>query len=372
MPTVSDLITAKDSDTLFAELLATAQAEGLPTTSWQSGAVPRTLLKADATALADLHATQAAVAKAAFLDDAMGAWLTLLAAGKFQVTRSPSTYTEGYIKVTVASGAGPYTITPAGLLVTDGSRRWRSVNTTAITITSAAATNVLVRAESPGANYNVSNDTITTLVSPALAGVSVTNAAYASGTWVTSSGTAEESDASLRARCRARWATLGRGATLAAYAYWATTCPSAATVTRAKVVPGSGDGTLTIYVAQSTSVASGGQVAAVQAWVDEQKPVTDDPTVTAATAVTVQVSGSVRFSSSTYDTAAAHTTIENAITALITGKGFGDTVDLGAIYHAIYAAADGVADVDLTLPAADAVLTVSQIGAAALSLAYTT
>ena len=372
MPTVDDLITAKDRDTLFAELLATAQSEGLPTTAWQAGSVPRTLLKADATALADLHTTQAAVARGAFLDDATGAWLTLLAAGKFQVTRSASTYTEGYIKVTVASGAGPYTITPAGLLVSDGSRRWRSTNTAAITVTSAATTNILVRAESPGSGGNVSNSTITTLVSPALAGVTVNNPAYASGTWITTSGADEESDASLRARCRARWSTLGRGATVAAYVYWATTCPSTATVTRAKVLPGSGDGTLIVYVAQSTAVATGGQVAAVQSWVDEQKPVTDDPTVTAATAVTVQVSGSVRFSSSTYDTTTAHTAIENAVSALITSKGFGDTVDLGAIYHAIYAAASGVADVDLTLPASDTVLSVSQIGAASLSLTYTT
>ena len=323
MPTVDDLITAKDRDTLFAELLATAQSEGLPTTAWQAGSVPRTLLKADATALADLHTTQAAVARGAFLDDATGAWLTLLAAGKFQVTRSASTYTEGYIKVTVASGAGPYTITPAGLLVSDGSRRWRSTNTAAITVTSAATTNILVRAESPGSGGNVSNSTITTLVSPALAGVTVNNPAYASGTWITTSGADEESDASLRARCRARWSTLGRGATVAAYVYWATTCPSTATVT-------------------------------------------------AATAVTVQVSGSVRFSSSTYDTTTAHTAIENAVSALITSKGFGDTVDLGAIYHAIYAAASGVADVDLTLPASDTVLSVSQIGAASLSLTYTT
>ncbi len=370
MPTVSDLITAKDRDTLFAEALTVAQAEGLPTTSWQPGAVPRTLLKADATALADLHGTQAAIAKGAFLDDSEGAWLTLHAASRFQVTRVGATFAEGIVSVSVASGAGPHTISAAGLLVSDGTRRWRSTNTSAVTVTSAAAVNIKVRAEGSGSAYNVANNTITTLVSPALAGLSVNNPIYASGTWVTLSGVEEESDASVRARCRAKWSTLGRGANLDAYAYWATTCPDATTITRARAVPGSGDGTLVVYIAQATAVPGSGQVAAVQSWVDAQKPATDTPTVTAASAATTTVSGTVRFSAATYDTATARTAIENAITSYVVRRAFGDVVDLGAIYHAIYAATPGVADVDLINPSGDTTLTSSQIGAVSISLTY--
>lgn len=370
MASVSDLITPKTADALFEEGLAVAQAEGLPTTAWQAGSVPRTLLKADATALADLHSTQAAIAKGAFLDDAEGAWLTLHAASRFQVTRVAATFTEGVISVTVASGAGPHTISPAGLLVSDGTRRWRSTNTSAVTVTSASPTNITVRAEGSGSAYGVVNGTITILVSPALAGMSVNNPIYASGTWVTLSGADEESDASVRTRCRARWSTRGRGANLDAYVYWATTCPDASTITRAKAVPGSGDGTLVVYVAQATAVPGSGQVAAVQAWVDAQKPVTDTPTVTAATAATTTVSGTVRFSAATYDTTAARTAIENAVTSYITGRAFGDVVDLGAIYHAIYGATAGIADVDLLNPGADTALTASQIGAASISLTY--
>ena len=173
MPTsVSELITAKSSDTLFGEGLAVAQAEGLPATAWQPGSVPRTLLKADATALADLHATQAAIAKGAFLDDAEGDWLTLLAASRFDVTRVTATYTEGYFRVACASGAGPHTISAAQLLVTDGTRRWRSTNTSAVTVSSAATTSFTVRAEGSGSAYDVANDTITAVLSPALAGLS--------------------------------------------------------------------------------------------------------------------------------------------------------------------------------------------------------
>ena len=222
MPTIADLITAKDRDALFAEGLAVAQDEGLPATAWQPGSVPRTLLKADATALADLHATQAAIAKGAFLDDAEGAWLTLHAASRYQVTRVAATFNEGTVVVTVASGAGPYTIAAAGLLVSDGTRRWRSTNTSAVTVSSAATTSFTVRAEGSGSAYDVANDTITAVLSPALAGLSVNNP---SSSWVTRSGADEESDASVRARCRARWSTLGRGANLDAYEYNARSTP---------------------------------------------------------------------------------------------------------------------------------------------------
>jgi hypothetical protein len=57
MPTVADLITAKDRDTLFAEGLAVAQGEGLPTTAWQPGR-PLHLVPAHPPPPADLHRRQ--------------------------------------------------------------------------------------------------------------------------------------------------------------------------------------------------------------------------------------------------------------------------------------------------------------------------
>ena len=367
--TVDDLITARSADALVTEQLAVLTTEEFPADSWQPGSVPRTLVLADATSLSVLDAKVADLAKAAFLDDATGAWLTLLAASRFQVTRTAATYTTGRFLLTVASGAGPYSIGAAGLLVTNGSLRWRSTNTASVTVTSATPVSIEVRAESTGTAYNIGVGSALTIVSPASAGLTVTNPVYAALDWITSVGAAEQSDASLRAQCRAKWATLGRGATLAAYEYWATSS-SETTVTRANAVPGSGDGTLIVYVAQSTSAASGGQVAVVQAYVDSQKPVTDTPTVTAATPVTTQVVGAVRFSAATYDTAAAHTAIETAVTSYITTKGFGDIVDLGGVYHAIYGSTPGVADVDLTAPNSDTTLTASQIGAASVTLTY--
>ena len=88
MTSVATLITAKSADTLRAELLAALVAAGFPVASWQPGAVPRSLVYADATALARLHSVVAELAMAAFLDDATGDWLSLFAASRFQVART--------------------------------------------------------------------------------------------------------------------------------------------------------------------------------------------------------------------------------------------------------------------------------------------
>lgn len=370
MPTVADLVTAKSRDTLFEEGLAVAQAEGLPTTAWQPGSVPRTLLKADATALADLHATQAAIAKGAFLDDATGAWLTLLAASRYLVTRVAAVFNRGYVRVTVASGAGPYTIPAAGLLVSDGARRWRSVNATAITVTSAAPVSVLVEAEGSGPAYNVTTGSvITTLVSPALAGVSVSNPAYALGTWITRSGADEESDASVRARCRARWGTLGRGATDAAYVYLARTGHAyEADVTRAQVVWGEGDGTLTIYLAGPSGAVSNTVELEVGDWVLANKPGTDNPTVMSATAIPVSILATVTVAAAS-DSAANRARATDALSAYFAALDIGEDVDLGRLYQCIYAAA-GVLDADISQPSADVSINGGQIATVSATITW--
>lgn len=367
MPTITDLITAKDADTLFEEGLSVAQGEGLPTTAWQPGAVPRTLLRADATALADLHATQAAIAKGSFLDDAEGPWLTLHAASRFQVTRVAAVYCRGYVRVTVASGAGPYTIPAAGLLVSDGARRWRSVNATAITVTSAAPIDVLVEAEGSGTDYNVATgDVITTLVSPALAGVSVANPAYASGKWITRSGAAEESDASVRRRCRDRWGAEGRGGNDAAYRYWARTGHGVeAQVTKAQVVWGGGDGKVTVWLAGPSGAVASGDVETVRAWVDANNPGTDDLTtgadsgVKSAAAVPVDVAATITVAAAS-DSTANRARATSALSTYFAALDVAQDVDSGRLDAALYAAA-GVIDADLVTPAADVSINNGQI-----------
>jgi hypothetical protein len=86
MTSVATLIAAKTADTLRAELLTALAAAGFPVASWQPGSVPRDLVFADATALAQLHSVVAELAMAAFLDDAEKEWLTLFAASRYEGT----------------------------------------------------------------------------------------------------------------------------------------------------------------------------------------------------------------------------------------------------------------------------------------------
>lgn len=361
----STLTTAKTSAQYLSEILATLAGQGFPVTAWQSGNAGRTLAQADAVALADLRAVIADVARGGYLDTATGDWLTLLAAGLFDITRTPAVFAVGSVTLSCVSTAGPYNITAGALVVTDGTRRWRSTNTTTLTLPSGGSLVVEVRAESPGAAYNGSGSLLsTTPVSPSLAGVTVT----AASSWLTTSGAAEESDASLRARCRLRWSTLGRGATLEAYEYNALTSGVSA-VTRAQVVAGVGDGTLTVYIAQASTAATSPQVAAVQAHIDGVCPVTDTPAVTAATAVPIDVTATVYVAAAS-NTSANRTLATDAISEYINGLTMGDAVvDVARIGASIYDAA-GIRDVDLVLPVYDTTITTGQfatVGAVTLT-----
>ena len=46
------------------------------------------------------------------LDDAENDWLTLHALSRFNLTRIPASFAQHVVRLTVASGAGPYSITP--------------------------------------------------------------------------------------------------------------------------------------------------------------------------------------------------------------------------------------------------------------------
>ena len=340
----------------LSQILATLAAQGFPVTAWQPGNAGRTLAVADAAALTDLRAVIADVARGGYLDTATGDWLTLLAAGLFDLTRTPAVFAVGSVTLACVATAGPYSITAGALVVTDGTRRWRSTNTTTQTLPSSGSLVVNVRAESPGTAYNVSGSTLLlTPVSPSLAGVTVT----AASSWLTTSGVAEESDAALRARCRLRWSTLGRGANLDAYTYNALNAGVSA-VTRAQAVPGGGDGTVAVYIAQAAATATSPQVASVQTYINAVNPITDTATVTAATAVTINVAATVYVLAAS-DSTANRVLATDAISAYINGLAMGDAVvDVARIGASIYSAA-GIRDVDLSAPINDTTISAGQV-----------
>lgn len=360
--TLTELLNPRTRDQIADDIFASLTAAGFPVTAWQSGSVPRTLVFAFAATLAVLWGLIAQVAAGAFLATATGAWLTLHAKSRFNLDRIAATFARHAITLTNASSS-PITVTPGQLVLTTsaGAVRYRSTNTANVIVPAGGSEAITVQAETAGIAGNTAP---TVLVTPATAGLGFT--------WGSLSTQArnEESDAELRVRCVARWATLGSGFTRDAVTYWCTSATftdgTSVGCTRVGFGAVPGDGTYVVYVAGASGPLGATGVARVQVVLDLRKPITDTPQVTDATSASLAVSGTVQFKAG-FNTSANRSAVGTAIAAYVNAKGIGDAtgIDLGALYAAIYRAVpDGVQDVDLTLPAGDTAIATGAVAVA--------
>lgn len=188
MALLDDLLEEKTSTTYQTEILAdladpsVVGGTGLPTTSWQPGSTPRTLIAGQAQIAADFNLAQRLIAKGGFLDYAESDWLTLLAAQVFSVNRDAPVATIGIATLTDAGG-GPHVITASQLIAKDASgREFRNITGGTLALSGTLA--LRWQAVATGDDYNIGVGTLTTLVT-ALAGVTINNPA----TWITLPGT---------------------------------------------------------------------------------------------------------------------------------------------------------------------------------------
>lgn len=359
MTTLADLLNPRTREGWRDELLSRLASLGFRATAWASGSVPRTLVELVAWGLTDVQAAIAAIASGVLLDLSTGRWLTLLARGHYDLDRTLSGFAEGTVALTCAAGAGPYSL-PAGALWCgvqasglEGALRF--VSTEAVTVNPGGTASVRVKAESPGAAYNAPNGAVDFLFTP-LPGLAVSNPAVGgTGTWLEVPGVDEEDDQALRDRCRAKWATLSfAGAVDLWYAFVARSAVSTsgvpAGVTRVRVVPGPGDGTLRVVCAGSAGPLGSTAIAWVQAYVNLRRPPTDAPTVVSASAVNVALAGALRVAAA-QNTAANRAAVLAAITALQATLDIGEPIDEARVKATLYAAQPGLRDLDLTLVA---------------------
>jgi uncharacterized phage protein gp47/JayE len=357
--TLASILTPRTPTQVRDAMLASLGSAGFPVTSWREGGAARTLVEVAAEGVSQAWALAAALANGALLSRAEADWLTELARSHYQVERQPATFAAGYVRLTAAAGAGPYNIGAAALVVSDGTRYYRSTNTATVVVPAGSHVDVPVRAERAGTAYN--QPTLGILVSPALPGVTVTSPAWGGGaSWRTVDARDEESDAALRARCIARWATLASGFTRDAVTYWCTSATftdgTPVGCTRVGFGAVDGMGGYIVYVAGASGALGATGRARVQAVLNERKPITDTPSVIDATQVTLTVAGTVQFKSG-FNTASNQSAVDAAIKAHVNGKGIGDPapIDLGALYASIYSAVPGgVQNVDLASPPGDA------------------
>jgi uncharacterized phage protein gp47/JayE len=375
------LVFANSADTTVTSFIAgdvfrvQTRLPTLPSTSWQTGSVPLTLVENDAAVMEDLYALVTAVASGGLLETSAGPWLDLLASQVYQLTRNAGVLTIGTVTLTAAAGAGPYTIVD-GQLWFAASNGLRYVSSGSYTLPLGGSVSVTVRAEAPSAAYNVGNGTITTLIT-ALAGVTVANPDPGTGTWITTQGANVETDLALRARCRARWPTLGTGTPSVAYALWARTADPSITRTRVRV-SSTVAGQVEVYLAGSSGPVGAPAVTNATNYIAPRVPLCVTALVQSAAAVAVTVTATVYVKTALLSTATAQCT--SNLTALFSGGtsnlgevlpgiDIGGTVYLSAIIEQLMQA-DGVRNVVVTTPATDTALTATQVATLTQSLTF--
>jgi hypothetical protein len=354
----------------------------LRTTSWQPGSTALTIAEMDSDAMADRDELIAAVTKGGFNELAEGPWLTLLARNVYDNERILGLPAAGTVRLSCSASAGPYTLVAGQVWVsTAGGKRY--VNTAGGTLASGGTLNLAFQAETTGASFNVSNNTITVLVT-ALAGVTCNNPDPGSGSWLTTQGSDDESDAALRARNRAKWTTIGVAANADGYVQFAKDATASGAggvtqVTRGKATPSATvPGQVDVVIAGVSGAVGGSTVSAVQAYIDALTPLTSVAVVASAAnkAVTITATVKVKAAQATTTQAAA----EADLAALASGTAIGASEGLpvefitAAIVGPLNADGSnnrGITNLSMSAPAADTVLAANEVPTFTLAITWT-
>lgn len=305
-------------------------APNFPVTSWSPGSVYRTLVNIEAQVLASLSTLIANMGAGGLANFATGPWCDLVGVNVYSLTRNASSATIGPVTLADVSGAGPFTVPGGGMYVSDAAGH-RYINQSSFTLTKNGTVSPVFQAESPGAAYNATIGSITTIVVNTLPGVTVTNPNNGSGTWPTTSGVDAELDAAYMSRCVARWPALGPGATAATYDLWART--AAPNVTRTIVVTDAVvAGQVDVFCAGASGASSSPDVATANTYIQARTPLAVIASVASATNVSITVQATITYRSAITTLAAVQAGINTGLTGFFTnalmGKDAGGTVKL--------------------------------------------
>lgn len=337
--TVAQLLAPPTPRQARASVLDKLSDVGFPVTSWQSGSIARTLIEMVALMVADSALTIQRITRNRFNEEATGDWLTLLSSSFFDNTRGKSV--RARLKITVSNAtAGSISLNEGQVLLKDyiGNVYSNAGNTAA---PAHGSVDVTFEAQQPGAS---ARGVQLVFVTP-LAGCTITAAA------LIRRGVDEESDAKLRARNRAKWATLAYGAPADAYVNWALTADGS--ITRVYVQDNNprGNGSVNVYIAGNDDplTDSSNEALAAQAYIDARAPIGSHVLVRGATLLDVAVNGTL-YVDTGYDKDIVLTTVKNALDTMM------DTVPIGGVLGKLPIASvyrtimmtPGVVNVDLT------------------------
>lgn len=184
----------------------TLKAFGFQTTGWQAGRIQLSLLETFSTLFSDASEVVSTLAKAGTNETAEGVALILYSKSRFDNDIIAAVKTAGPMVLTNAGTSG-HTIQVGQLVAKDTTGTRLFVNTTGGSLAAGGTLTLQWEAQKAGSNYNVGNNTVTTLTTP-IAGVSISNPDSGSGVWFTTVGADQELDRTLRVRNSTKISTL--------------------------------------------------------------------------------------------------------------------------------------------------------------------
>lgn len=327
------------------------------TSNWRTGGPYKTLLNRLALEIELLYQIAANFAGSAFLRYAPGrdvnnpslvSWLDWLGEDFFAEPRQGAAAATVNIIVIVAAGFGPYGPVQLRAKASNGQT---FISTTLVSLAAGPSTSapIAFRAEVAGALGNVTAHTITLLVSPNVLGITLDNAANATG------GADIETDDRYRVRLAAKWGLLGTGSPASVYVYWALTAST--DVKKVAVLPNSNNGVfaqnyVSVVLAGDGVPVSGAVVTQVFNYINPKIPIGWSLFAKSAAAKNVALTGNVKVAGAVL--AQAATGIANGCAGLdgrspiggYTGIGVG----LSEFISAITYDPSAVLDVQLTNP----------------------
>lgn len=209
--TYEDLTTPITLSEAEEELLDFISEQGIETTDWRTGSPELTIVKTLALIYKNLQNRAVQQVKNSVNETAQGEALTVLSKNVFDNERVLAQRTVGkFLLNGPITSELPISFKQAELKITDGNRIFQ--NTSPFTLSVANNSSSFdFEAELPGADYNISNNSFLSPLNTNIP-VNVSNPAVSGSTsWITTMGSDEEDDETLRQRNATKWSELQVG-----------------------------------------------------------------------------------------------------------------------------------------------------------------
>lgn len=297
-------------------------------TDFNPGSIARSLIEAFALGLAEAWYALSSVPDKYFLDKASGEYLDRRAA-EHGIQRKQGSFAAGSITL-IRSTPAPFSqLIPAGTqFEAEGGLLYSTVSDATLAKGSTSVT-VEVKAAAEGAANNLPCGTSLRQVGVAISLIETAQVAEAG----IAGGADQESDEELRRRLLIEIRNQDRGGTVADYERWAKSVPKVADVKCLPCVRG--PGTVDVLIMAAEGAPSADLLAAVQAVVEQKRPIGADVRVIAPIARTINVTANLTPAPG-YSSASLVDAVTAAIRNYITGVPMGGVVRLSGIGNAIH------------------------------------